>query len=166
MAGVILYSTNPWIAHDFSMKYLAGKYFVWCSEFYDPIGAPPGSTAAAIAPSSSPRGIFESLKQDCEREDRHSLLIKGYRKTFLRLAANWLAETKINNSQHNEIVAIVKAPSWRIWRPVLYVIPRAPIESSGRLITVPHRQRVAYGPELQIKDLTPHEFDLVECQLR
>lgn len=162
MAGPILYSTNPWIAHVFSKNHLGGKHFVWCSEYFDPRTAPPGSPESAIAPSSSPKGIFDTLENDCNREDSHSALIKGYRKTFKRLASTWLADSTIDKNAHDEIVATVKSNSWKIWRPILYIIPRENIESSGRLIKVPHKNRAAFGPELQIHDLEVHEFDFIE----
>lgn len=162
MAGPVLYSTNPWFAHDIAMRYRGGKHFVWCSEFFDPTAAPAGSAATAIAPSSSPSGIYSTLKNDCEREDRHSALIKGYRKTFRRLANEWWADGSITKEQHDEIDSVAKTTSWRIWRPQLYVIPRHPIESTSRLKSVCHRHRAAYGPELQILDLAQHEFDIIE----
>lgn len=162
MAGPILYSTNPWIAHDITMRFRGGRHFVWCSEYYDPLTAPAGSAQSAIAPSSSPKGIYETLLGDYQREDGHSALIKGYRGTFCRLAKSWLADNQINKVQHDEIAAIVKSNSWRIWRPVLYVIPKEPIANANRLNSVPHRQRAAYGPELQVTDLMPHEFDIIE----
>lgn len=59
----------------------------------------------------------------------------------------------------------MKSSSWKIWRPVLYVIPRAPIELAGRLHQVPHPDRASYGPELQIDDLHRNEFDLIMSQL-
>ena len=148
------------------MKYRRGVHFVWCSEHYDPATAPPSSPAAAIAPSASPKGIFDTLRNDCEREERHSVLIKNYRRTFCRLAAQWLAASEITQDEHDEIVTTVKAQSWRIWKPQLYVIPRHPIESAGRLIVVPYRERAAYGPELQIRDLAPNEFDIIESPIQ
>jgi hypothetical protein len=160
VAGPVLHSTNSWISHEIAMKYRNGQHFVWCSEYYDPTTAPAGSAAAAIAPSSSPKGIYDALHGDCYREDTHSSLIKGYRKTFKRLAAQWLAEGSIDKPQHDEIAAIVKSQSWKIWRPVLFVIPRALV--AGRVVHVPHARRAAYGPELQITDLMPQEFDLIE----
>lgn len=162
MAGPVLYSANPWVAHEISMRYLDGKHFVWCSEYYDPSTAPPGSAQSAIAPSSSPKGIYDALHGDCYREDRHSSLIKRYKGTFCRLAKNWLADSLITAEQHNEIVSTVRSPSWRIWRPVLYVIPKAPIEAADRLKSVANKHRAAYGPELQIVDLMQQEFDIIE----
>ena len=49
MAGPILYSANPWLAHDFASRYLGGIYFAWCSEYYDPTTAPAGSASSYIA---------------------------------------------------------------------------------------------------------------------
>jgi hypothetical protein len=161
MAGPILYSTNPWIAHQIAMNYRGGIHYVWCSEEYDPTAAGGMTAAAAIAPSSSPMELYVQLKAACDREDSHSHLIKGYRKTFRRLAAEWLAAGEITGDQRDEIVATVNAPSWRIWRPQVYVIPRAPIEAAGRLISVPRKHRAAYGLELQICDLREHEFDIM-----
>lgn len=162
MAGPILYSTNPWLSHVFAEKHLNGKHFIWCSEYFDPKMAPHGSAESAIAPSSSPKGILETLRDDCKREDSHSALIKGYRKTFRRLAKTWYANSIINKDAHDDIMATVNSHSWSIWRPILYIIPRENIENAGRLITVPHKQRAAFGPELQIHDLTVSEFDFIE----
>ncbi len=159
MAGPVLYSTNSWIAHEFATRYRGGSHFVWCSEHYDPHSAPAGSAAAAIAPSSSPKGIYDTLRGDCDREDRHSSLIRGYRKTFLRLAKTWLADKSISKQQYDEIVSTVKSNSWRIWRPVLFVIPEEPVRS--RIVHVAHPGRAGYGPEMQIHDLKSTEFDVI-----
>ena len=43
----------------------------------------------------------------------------------------------------------------------MYIIPKDPILSAGRLISVPYGARAAYGPEMQILDLMPHEFDII-----
>lgn len=166
MAGPVLYSTNPWYAREISIKYRGNKHYVWCSEYYDPVTAPAGSAASLIAPSSSPKGIFDALWGDCEREERHSALIKSYRKTFRRLANEWLTDGSIIQEQRDEIVATVNSTSWLIWRPLLYVIPRTPIEAAGRLISVPHRVRAGNGPELQITGLMSDEFDIIATLLR
>jgi hypothetical protein len=144
------------------MNYRGGTHFVWCSEYYDPKLAPPGSAAAAIAPSSSPKSIYDKLHEDWAGEDVHSALIRGYRKTFKQLAKVWFADGSITELQRDEIVAKVTSQSWKIWRPVLFVIPKEPIVAQNRLIVVPHKSRAGYGPELQIIDLQPHEFDVIE----
>lgn len=164
MAGPILYSTNPWIAHEISVKYRLGIHFAWVSEYFDVATAPPGSAAAAIAPSSSPRAIYDMLWADVDKEDTHSALIKSYKRTFKRLAVQWLTDGEITKVQQNEIVATVDSRSWKIWRPTLYVISKDLIQPSNRIHQVTHKQRAAYGPEMQIRDLKISEFDIVELK--
>lgn len=158
----VLYSANPWLASDISMRYRGGRHFAWCCEHFDIAKAPPGTAAALIAPSSNPRAIYEQLHKDVSAEDQHSALLKSYRKTFKRLATSWLAAGEISGADRDEILATLRPGSWRIWRPVLYVIPRAPIELAGRLISVPRAGRASHGPELQIEALLPNEFDIIE----
>lgn len=163
MAGPILYSTNPWIAHEIATKYRNGVHFCWVSEYFDATTAPPGSAGAAIAPSSNPKSIYDNLWSDVNSEDTHSSLIKGYRKTFKRLALHWLSEQKITDSQQKEIFATVDSKSWKIWRPTLYAIAKSHIDPS-RIISVAHKHRAAYGPEMQVPDLKMSEFDLIELK--
>lgn len=160
----ILYSTNPWIAHDIAMKYRGGVHFVWCSEYFDPSTAPDRSAASCIAPSSSPKSIYDSLYNDHYREDTHSSLINGYKKTFSRLAKGWLADKEITKEEHDEILAVIRSKSWRIWRPVLYVIPSEKLISENRVKSVQRRERAGYGPEMQIQDLLRKEFDIIETK--
>jgi hypothetical protein len=162
MAGPILYSVNPWFAPEMARQYRGGKYFAWVCECFDSSMAPGGSAASLIAPSSNPRKIYGRLHEDYKQEDEHSDLIRGYKKTFTRLAKLWLADGSLTPDQYEEIIATVRSRSWKIWSPVLYVIPRADIEAAGRLISVSRPDRASYGPEMQVKDLQRHEFDIIE----
>lgn len=162
MPGPLLYSTNPWIAHDIAIKYRGGVHFAWVSEHFDAANAPPGTAAAAIAPSSNPKLIYSTLRLDVLGEDTHSSLIKNYRKTFKRLSASWLADKSISAEQKKEIDATVNSRSWKIWRPIVYLIPTSLIIPANRIKSVQHQQRAAYGPEMQIVDLVGHEFDIIE----
>jgi hypothetical protein len=159
--GPILYSTNPWFATEVAEKYRGGIYFAWVCEYFDTNTAPSSSAAARIAPSSNPRRISQLLAEECEGEEGHSPTIQGHKKTFGRLAKEWLAKNEVTKDQYDEIIASVRAKSWKIWKPVLYVIPRQPIELAGRLLSVPRDARGAYGPELQILDLRRDEFDII-----
>ena len=162
MTGPVLYSTNPWITYDIATRYRKGVFFVWCSEYFDSNSAIGASAARAIAPSSCPKEIYIQLQKAWDNEDRHNALVTGYIKTFKRLSKAWLADGSINKVQSEEIIGTVTSGSFKIWRPTLYVIPKEPIVLAGRLISVPPKQRAAYGPELQIKDLQQHEFDIIE----
>lgn len=163
MAGPILYSANPWFAHDVAQRYRKGIYFAWVSDYFDAATAPSATSMAAIAPSSNPSHIYENLWQDVTSEDRHSSLIKGYKKTFRALAAAWTADGSITQRERDEIYSVIQSPSWKVWRPVLYVIARDKIAPS-RIVNVAHKSRAGHGPEMQIKDLLSHEFDLIEIK--
>ncbi len=165
MPGPILYSANPWFATDVASKYRGGIHFAWVCECFDTATAPVGSAAAMIAPTSSPRRIYRNLSEEYKAQDEHSSEIQRYKKTFSRLAKKWFADGSITQDQRDEMIASVRATSWRIWKPVLYVIPRAPIEAAGRLISVPRQDRAGYGPEQQILDLRQDEFDIIEVNL-
>ena len=55
---------------------------------------------------------------------------------------------------------MVDNASFEDWRPLVYVIPRAMVES--RLEAVPPKKRASFGPEYIITDLRRHEFDIIE----
>ena len=162
MAGPVLYSANPWFATEIAEKYRGGVYFAWVCEFFDSEReAPANSAATLIAPSSNPRKIYEDLCYDYKNQEEHLRVIRDLKKTFRRLAKDWLAKGEITDDQYAEIIASIEAPSWRIWKPVLYVIPRAPMNPS-RIIEVKRPDRAGYGPEFQIVDLKRHEFDIID----
>jgi hypothetical protein len=165
MPGPILYSANPWFATEVATQYRDGIHFAWVCECFDTEKALGGSAAAMIAPTSNPRRIYRNLFEEYKAQEEHSLEIKRYKKTFTRLAKIWRDEGSITKPQCDEIIASVRARSWIIWKPVLYVIPRAPIEAAGRLISVPRADRAGYGPEQQIIDLRPDEFDIIELRI-
>lgn len=161
MAGPILNSANPWFATEVAKKYRGGNHFAWVCEFFDSATASAGSAGALIAPSSNPRKIYEDLLQDWRAQDEHSRIIRDHIKTFTRLGKQWYSNGELTKDDFDEIVASVRAHSWRIWKPVLYVIPKQGI-AAGRIREVPRSVRASYGPELQIVDLQSHEFDIVD----
>ena len=162
MAGPIYYSANPWYAKEISEKYRGGSYFAWVCEYFDSEReAPAGSGGIMIAPSSNPRKIYEELLDEYRNQEEHSHRIKEYRKTFRRLAKTWLAGGEISQDQFDKIIASVQANSWRIWKPVLYVIPHLSIDRN-RIILVKRPDRAGYGPEFQIADLRRDEFDIID----
>jgi hypothetical protein len=162
MAGPIYYSANPWFAREISEKYRGGSYFAWMCEYFDSEhDAPSGSGGIMIAPSSNPRKIYEDLLIDYRNQDEHSLCIKNYKKTFRMLAKTWLGKNEISKDQYDEIIASVHAKSWKIWKPLLYVIPHSSIDRN-RILLVIRKERAGYGPEFKIADLRRHEFDIID----
>jgi hypothetical protein len=161
VAGPVLYSTNPQIAHHISIEYRGGVHVVWVSEHFDPLAAASSSPAALVGRSSSPRDIFDELARDCDAEDSHSPHLKRYRKKFRSLTRAWQVSGELTDEQFAEIESLLKPGSWTIWRPLLYVIPRGLIEHAGRLGAVPPAKRASHGPEYQITDLRRDEFDIL-----
>jgi len=162
LAGAAFYSANPWFATEIATKYRGGTFFAWVSEYFDTEReAPAGSSGHLIAPSSNPRKIYADLLHEYRAQEEHSRVIRDHRKTFRRVAKQWLADGTLTKLQYDEIVSSVNAQSWRIWKPVLYVIPRSNI-APERVIEVQRKDRAGYGPEKQIVDLQAHEFDIID----
>jgi hypothetical protein len=161
MAGLVRYSANPWFATDVAKRYRSGRYFAWICEYFDSEREAPG---AMIAPSSNPRKIYEDLLHDYQHQEEHSRIIKDHKRTFRRLAKTWRAAGEISQDQFDEIIASIDANSWRIWKPVLYVIPVDRIDLK-RIRAVPRPDRAGYGPEYQIVDLEAHEFDIIDLSV-
>jgi hypothetical protein len=147
---------------EIAEKYRGGTYFAWVCEYFDSEReAPAGSSGVMIAPSSNPRKIYEDLLGEYKSQEEHPRLIRDYRKTFRRLAKTWLANSEISQAQYDEIIASIQATSWRIWKPVLYIIPHRSIDPK-RITLVKRPDRAGYGPERQIADLRRDEFDFID----
>ena len=163
--GANLYSVNPYFSVEVANRYRGGMFYAWCSEVFSTTqqaGAAPGS---AVAASSDPMTVYTQLNEAVVSEDRHDSRIRSYKRTFRSLAASWLAAGEVTQAQHDEIRSACSQPSWRMWRPLLYVIPRGPIETAGRLQLVPAGRRAGPGSEYIIADLQAHEFDIVELPI-
>jgi hypothetical protein len=117
MPGPVLYSTNPYFAVEVARKYRNGNYYAWCSEVFS-VGQQAGDAPTSlVAASSYPKTIYEQLKRAVDSEDENDSRIKGYKKTFKRLASSWLSVGEINQDQHDEIKALCQRtrdcrPSW------------------------------------------------------
>lgn len=151
MAGLLLYSTNPWFAHEISQNYLGGNHVIWCSDSFE----------GSKAPSSSPEGILTRLSEDIYGRDEHSPFIDRYEKSFKALAKKLCLEETISEKQRNEILSEIKAKKREIWRPVVYLIPRHKIPEE-RLELVERKKRASDDLEYRIKDLHTNEFDIIE----
>ena len=160
--GPIVYSTNPFLSYEVGCRFRGDTHVVWCSEVFDPRTTSSSAPGSMIAPSSSPRSLAQKLAADVRGEDTHSDLISRYRRKFKSLATSWYADGSFTDEQAKELRELATRRSFRIWRPLVYIIPRAPLESTGRLQSVPPRQRAGHGPEFRIFDLLTTEFDVIE----
>lgn len=160
MPGPILYSTNPLIKLLINQKFRGDKHYVWCGETFDSSKMPAYAVGANVAPSSDPCAIFNRLKQDAERKDRHSPKIAEVKASLSMLATKWLTASEITKEQHEEIIYMVNLEDFGYWKPVLYVIPRAQV--AAKLKLVPPAKRASFGDEYIIENLERTEFDIVE----
>jgi hypothetical protein len=161
MAGLVLYSTNVFLKHVIQREFRNDIHYVWCSEFFDAQAAGGAYSSAALIPrSSNPADIYRTLKVECDCGDRHSSKIAEQKVSLAKLARDWKKSGEITDAQSKEILYLVKKASFRDWRPVIYVIPREPIEP--RLTSVPLEKRAGFGPEYIISDLKRSEFDIIE----
>lgn len=135
---------------------------VWCSELFDPRTAAASTAGSMVAPSSSPRALADQLAADVYGEDMHSAHIKRYRRKFRTLATKWFGDGQLTQERTRELQGLAIQPSFRLWRPLVYIIPRAPLEQAGRLHIVPPSERAGHGPEFRIHDLRTDEFDVME----
>jgi hypothetical protein len=160
MAGPVLYSTNPYFTER--VCDLGGRYRVlWCNEHFDPGSHGAHSHASRTAPSSSPKPLYYSVLQAVRSNDLGNQKLKDYRRTFARLARDWLSRGEITRSHHDEIIALVRLYPFTIWEPRLFVIPRELVERSKRLHVVPASKRSGVGTEFQVFDLRRDEFDII-----
>jgi len=72
----------------------------------------------------------------------------------------WRRDGEITDAVANEILTITQDPSLSVWRPLLYIIPKAGIDAS-RVELVPIGERAGLGDEFRIRDLRGTEFDKV-----
>ena len=157
--SLLLYSTNVYLKFLIHKQYRNNKHYVWCSETFDArkLGAYSGFPAA---PSSDPADIYRRLKEDVSRNDVNSAKISEQKASFKSLAIEWQQKGEISEDQMNEIVYMADEAPFEHWRPLVYVIPRAPVES--RLQVVAMARRASFAPEHIIPDLDGSEFDIIE----
>jgi hypothetical protein len=161
MPSHFLYSTNPFMKKLIQEKYRSDIHYVWCGENFDASAFGKHSGNSLVAPSSNPADIYQDLKKAVENKDKHCSKIIEQRATFLKLAIDWETNKEITSQDKEDITFMVNEYDIDYWRPLLYIIPRAIINSS-RIEVVPMNKRASFGVEYIIKDLQSTEFDLIE----
>jgi hypothetical protein len=162
MANPVLYSTNPYFTERVCDLYLSGVYgMLWCSEHFDPASHGAHSHASHTVPSSSPKPLYYEVLDAVRKSDSGNAKLESYRRTFAKLARDWLSRSKISQFHHDEILALVRRYPFTIWEPRLFVIPREAVERSKRLHVVPAHKRSGVGAEFQVFNLKRDEFDII-----
>jgi hypothetical protein len=160
MSGQLLYSTNVFLKLLIQERYRNDVHYVWCSEHFDSKKLSAYSSGSLVPPSSNPADIYRELQRDVQGMDSHSAKIAAQKAMFTSLALEWERRGEISSTHRDEIINWVTHASFDYWRPLLYVIPRAPIET--RLQPVPAHKRAGWGNEYIIPDLKRSEFDVIE----
>lgn len=160
MSCPLLYSTNVYLKYHIHKLYRNDTHYVWCSEHFDSKKLSAYSSGSLVAPSANPADIYRELKRDVEGRDSHSAKINAQKASLTQLAIAWEKNGEITTAEKDDIVYMIGTADFQLWRPLVYVIPREPVES--RLQIVPMKKRAGYGNECIISDLKGHEFDLVE----
>jgi hypothetical protein len=160
MSTVLLYSTNVFLKLLIQERYRNDVHFVWCSEDFDSTKLAAYSFRALVAASSNPADIYRDLQRAVQSPDTHNAKIISQRASFISLATNWEKNGEISSTQKDDIIYMASTAPFELWRPLLYVIPRAPVER--RLQLVPVKNRAGFGNEYIISDLHRSEFDIIE----
>jgi hypothetical protein len=160
MSGPLVYSTNVFLKLLIQEKYRNDVHYVWCSEHFDSRTLSAYSSGSLIPPSSNPADIYRELQRDVQGLDSHSAKIAAQRAVFISLAIEWEQRGEISSNDKDDIIWMANNGSFAMWRPLVYVIPRAPVEI--RLQLVPVNQRAGWGNEYIIPDLKRAEFDVIE----
>jgi len=160
MAPPVLYSTNVFLKFLIQQRFRKDVHYVWCSEYFDSTTQPAYSGSSIVAPSSNPADIYRQVRRDIQEKDRHSYKINEQKASLTKLAINWELAGEITKDDKDEIVFMANNGSFDDWRPLIYVIPRGPVE--GKLKLVPIDRRASFGIEYIIDNLERSEFDVIE----
>jgi hypothetical protein len=158
--GPLLYSTNPFLKLLIQEKYRKNLHYVWCSEAFDSTKHGTYTSIALVAPSSDPCAIYKQLREEVVRGERHSAKIPQMKASISALAIAWRDAKEITVEESEEIIYMADTAGPNEWRPLVYVIPRAAVQS--RLVSVPMAKRASLGPEYILSDLARDEFDVIE----
>ena len=157
---LVLYSTQTFlkfrIQHDF-----IGRHRVWCSPVFDAEKQNRYALGASLAPSSDPASIYRDLAQAVKRSDDHNAKIASQKTVLGGLAIDWHTNRHISEEQRDDIIAIIKHSPITEWKPLILVVPFAPV--AKRVKNVPRKDRASSEPEYIIDDLVAEEFDIIEA---
>jgi hypothetical protein len=142
-------------------KYRGNIHYVWCSETFDATTLGAYVSGSIVPPSSNPKDILFDLKKAVESTDTHNAKIKEQMSGLAALAVKWEKAGEISTADKDDIVYMVNELAYfKHWRPLLYLIPRAPVES--RIVPVAAAKCASLGKEYIISDLRRDEFEILE----
>lgn len=155
----IYYSCSTWIAYEISQWFYGEIHYAWCTPYFDPPSRL--NLYNAVPPSSSPRALYWSLMRDVDSLDLHSFRMKNVRAGIQRGASSRLNEGMIGTSQYREILELMQLAPLANFKPLMLVIPAAPV--TALLNSVPVAQRASvFSEEYIIENLPRSLFDAIE----
>ena len=117
-----LYSVSTWVNHVITVKYFGGLHYVWCTTDFSSSGS------QATPPTSCPREIYQALKEEVRKGDRHSSKIRENRDGIVRGAEIRRDLGEITNRVVNEVKKVVQLTEIHDFQTVDL---RNPIQASG-----------------------------------
>jgi len=135
-------------------------HYAWCSEHFDTGAVGRYQLGSGVPPTSNPASIYRDLKEAVQTNDRHNVKVEQQKVSLKALAVKWEDNQQITTKEKEEIIFMVDHSNITDWRPLIYVIPRPPIET--RLKIVPIANRASNEIEYIIEDLKSGEFHIME----
>lgn len=161
---LLLYSTNTRLAFEINERYYQQKHYVWCTRYFNNSATP--LITYTNPPSSCPEDIYRSYLAETNREDLHAIQIPR-NVTGLQKGVNAkFAEGVITDAQKTLILSIIekaKGKNFRLFSPLLYIIPFAAVESMFEFVPIEDRAN-PLSDEYIIKDLPREFFDVVDLR--
>lgn len=142
-------------------RFYKREHFVWCSPVYDPKSLGRTDPHCKIPDSSSPKKIYEILKNDIETGDRHSAKISTLTAGLNKAVDIKLIAGIIDIAEADNIREMIKLASLQEFKPMLMIIPMYP-DLEKRLTPVPvDKAANPLSIEYQISDLRSDEFEII-----
>lgn len=155
----IYYSCCTWICYEICQRFYGEHHYVWCTPYFDPSSRM--SQPNSVPPTSNPRDIYWSLKKEIVAGDLHSSKIAKNRLGILAGAKEKLAYGVINAATHDEIVECANRAYLHEFRPMMLVIPAAPVIRLLKQVSVKDRASLM-SEEYIIESLPRKFFDVIE----
>jgi hypothetical protein len=159
MKHLVMYSTNTRLAYMLNQKYYKEQHYVYCCPYFD--ASQVSALEQGTPPSSSPSELLRDLAAEAVRSDRHGARIALNKAGLRRGAVAKLAAGVITSEQQSEILQIVDLAEAALFRPLLYVIPAAAVETKIRPVPLADKAH-PLSEEYIIDTLRRAEFDIIE----
>jgi len=156
---LLLYSTNTWLAYMIAQTFYRGEHYVWCSPYFNALAVAPAERT--IPPSSVPGKLYRQFYDDAFSGERHSDRIRLNRAGLRRGAVFKERAGVITEDQRLEINAIVARAQNIDFRPLVYVIPFAPVRDMITEVPVGERSH-PLSRECRIERLPRSHFDIID----